>query len=96
MEALPDDFPGDTPAGAPMMVEKLPGILARRLPNEAKPKLVFTDRGKGFLHPSNGRVTTQDKAALDAVSLKAFQGDDASYQSGEFGDVLLHETAISC
>lgn len=78
-----------------MMVEKLPGILARRFPNEAKPKLVFTDRGKGYFRPSNGKVTTQYKAALDAAGLKAFQGDDASVQSGELGDCMLHETAVA-
>jgi hypothetical protein len=57
--------------------------------------LVFTDRGKGFFHASNGKVATEYKAALGAAGLKAFQGDDASVQSGELGDCMLHEAAVA-
>ena len=57
--------------------------------------MVLTDRGKGFFHPSNGKVTSEHKAALDAAGLKAFQGDDASVQSGELGDCMLHEAAVA-
>ena len=42
-----------------------------------------------------GKVPTEPKAALDAAGLKAFQGDDASVQSGELGDCMLHEAAVS-
>ena len=31
VEALPEGFPGDTPEGAVTLVEKLPGVLARRI-----------------------------------------------------------------
>ena len=51
--------------------------------------MVLTDRGKGFFHPSNGKVAPEHKAALDAAGLKAFQRDDASVQSGELGDCML-------
>ena len=35
------------------------------------------------------------KDALKSSGVKPFMGDDASVQSGTFGDVLLHATAVS-
>ena len=37
VEALPEGFPGDTAEGAVTLVEKLPGILAKRFPNGSQP-----------------------------------------------------------
>ena len=41
VEGLPEGFPGDTPEGAEILVEKLPGALARRFPDGSHPKLVI-------------------------------------------------------
>jgi hypothetical protein len=96
VEPLPDDFPGETPEGAAIVAEKIPGVLARRFPNaDAKPEITFTDRGRGFFNIKTGIVTPEYKAALEEAGLRAFQGDDASVQGGTIGDVLLHETAVS-
>jgi len=95
VEALPEGFPGETPEGAAIMTEKLPGVLARRFPNESKPKVLFTDRGRGFFNARNGNVTPKFKASLEQAGLRAFQGENALVQSGTIGDVLLHETAVS-
>ena len=77
-----------------MSAEKLPGVLARRFPNESQPKVVMTDRGQGFFHGSTGKITPEYKAALDAAGLRPFQGECAVGQPGRSGDVLLHETAV--
>ena len=77
-----------------MSAEKLPGVLARRFPNESQPKVVMTDRGQGFFHGSTGKIAPEYKAALDAAGLRAFQGECAVDQPGRGGDVLLHETAV--
>ena len=95
VESLPEGFPGDTPEGVETLVGKLPGILARRFPNETAPKYVMTDRGKGFFHSSTGKITPEYKAALEKAGLKPFQGENAKAQSGTFGDLLLHETAMA-
>ena len=77
------------------MVEKLGSILSIRFPNQSKPKIVMTDRGRGFFAPPTGKITRQYKAALESVGLKAFMGDDASAQPGLLGDMMLHETAAA-
>ena len=76
------------------MVEKLPGVLARRFPNESQPKVVMTDHGQGFFHVSTGKIAPEYKAALDAAGLRPFQGECAVEQPGRSGDALLHETAV--
>jgi hypothetical protein len=95
VEALPEGFPGDTPEGAATLVEKLPGILARRFPNVNQPKVVMSDRGNGFFHASTAKITPEYKAALEVAGLRPFQGDCAKEQPGTCGDVLLHETAVA-
>ena len=42
-----------------------------------------------------GKIRQGWKDALKSSGVKPFMGDDASVQSGSFGDVLLHETAVS-
>ena len=95
VEALPEGFPGETPEGAATLVEKLPGVLARRFPNASQPKVVMTDRGPGFFDAATGKITAEYKAALDAAGLRPFQGECAVDQPGRSGDALLHETAVS-
>ena len=77
------------------MVEKLVSILSIRFPNQSKPKIVMTDRARGFFVPPTGKIARQYKAALESVGLKAFMGDDASAQPGLLGDMMLHETAAA-
>ena len=56
---------------------------------------MFVDRGKGFYHTGNGRITDAFKRGLRECGLKAFWGDNASVQPGHLQEVLLHETAVS-
>ena len=93
IEPLPG-FPGENPEGARIAVGKLMGILNRRFPGENKPRVVMTDKGRGFFHP-NGTMTPEYRSALQDQNLRAMQGEDARLQPGKLGDVLLHETAIS-
>ena len=88
------EFSPTRPRGGVLSAEKLPGVLARRFPNESQPKVVMTDRGQGFFHGSTGKITPEYKAALDAAGLRPFQGECAVGQPGRSGDVLLHETAV--
>jgi hypothetical protein len=66
-----------------------------RFPNETKPKIVMTDKGKGFFHGFTSKITDEYKAGLRSVGLRAFMGDDAMNQCGDLQDVLLHETAVA-
>ena len=95
VELLPAAFPGETPEGAAIMVAMIPRILNARFPNAAKPRIVFTDRGRGFYHPSTGTITDEYREALRAHGLRPFAGEDASAQPGNISDVLLHETAVA-
>ena len=88
-------FPGETPEGAALIVNKLPGVLATRFPNEAKPKVVMTDRGQGFFDKITGQQTPHYGAALEAAGLRALAGHDASGQPGNLQDLMLHETAVA-
>ena len=85
IEVMPESFPGETPKGAQLAVERIPAILKQRFPNQARPKVTFTDRGKSFFHPHTGAVA----CALSGG------GDNASQQPGTLQDVLLHETAVA-
>ena len=64
VEALPEGFPGDTAEGAVTLVEKLPGILAKRFPNESQPKVVtFNERGSSRSGPHRHFLTILASAA---------------------------------
>jgi len=89
------DFPSDAPEGAAILAKTLPGILNTRFPNEAKPRVVFTDRGRGFYGIHTKKITAEFKEALEEEGFRAFNGDDASAQPGSMGDVMPHETAVS-
>jgi len=91
---LPEDFPGESPEGAAILAAKLLSVLKKRFPNEALPRIVYTDRGKGFFDLS-GKITPAWDAGLTAAGLRPYQGQDASSQPGKMGDTLLHETAVS-
>ena len=55
----------------------------------------MTDRGPAFYHASTGKITPEYKAALSQYGLRAMMGDDASQQSGDSQEVMLHETAVA-
>ena len=97
IEALPDDFPGETQAGAEVMVAKVRAGLNVRFQGDTAtpPRVLFTDRGNGFYDSGSGAITDKYKAALRLHHLRAFFGDDASVQPGQLQEVMLHETAVS-
>ena len=96
VEILDESFPGETPAGAAVLVSRIRGALNVRFQSAAtQPKFLFTDRGRGFFLPNSGAITPQYKQALVENNLQTFMGDDASSQPGSMQDFLLHETAVS-
>ena len=95
LELLPADFPGETPAGAAILVDKVRAAVNLRFPNGPKPRILFVDRGKGFYATSTARITPEFQAALRRNDLAAFMGDDARQQPGTLAQVLLHETTVA-
>lgn len=95
LELLPGDFPGETQAGAQIMVAKIRGILNVRFPSGDAPKILFTDRGNGFYESNSGKITDGYRTALQDHGLKAFMGRDASVQPGCLQELMLHETAMA-
>ena len=64
-------------------------------PSDARlPRTMFTDRGTG-MYSGMGSVVHAYEEAVDAEGFKLFWGPDASRQSPDMGDMLLHETAVS-
>ena len=92
---LPDDFPGDRPAGAETFVKAVRAALRVRFRGGQAPSVLFTDRGAGFFNPGNGVITLQYRTALAASGLRAFQGNVAAVQPGKLSDLMLHETAVA-
>ena len=91
-----DDFPGEEPAGAKVLVKKLlVAVSLRFCKSPSKPTWVFVDRGKGFYNPGHGKITPEFRDALSECCFKAFWGDDASVQPGHMQEIMLHETAVS-
>ena len=64
VELLPDDFPGDQPAGADVLVARVRAALNVRFQGTTPPRVLFTDRGAGFYNPGNGQITKEYKAAM--------------------------------
>lgn len=95
VELLPSDFPGETSDAVDQAVAKISLALSRRFPGDSKPRIVMSDRGPAFYHPSTGQITNGYRAALAAQGLRPMMGDDASKQAGDSQEVMLHETAIA-
>ena len=90
-----EDFPGETADGATLVIDRIPGVLARRFPNAKRlPRYVFVDRGRGFYTPA-GHITIKFKEALARAGLRPFAGEDASSQPPNIADILPHETVTS-
>ena len=94
IEALPEEFPGETEAGAAIMVARVRAALNIRFRDEA-PTILFTDRGNGFFESRSGKMTSGYRDALREHGLKAFMQDGAAIQPGELQEVMLHETAMA-
>ena len=95
VEALPENFPGETEAGAAVMVGKVRSALNIRFQGSTAPNILFTDRGNGFYNAGSGAITGEYRRALRSHGLRAYFGDDASMQPGQLQEVMLHETAVS-
>ena len=81
--------------GVAEFVERLPKVLSKMLGDSARwPRHVFTDRGTGLYNPQ-GRVVLAYEGALRRNGFHLYWGPDASQQSPDMGDMLLHETAVS-
>ena len=96
VEVLPENFPGEEPEGARMVVQKVRAALNIRFQGGSvpAPSVMWTDRGRGFFH-GNGSSTCEFKEALEENDFQAFWKDDASIQPGQLQEVHLHETAVS-
>ena len=95
LELLPMNFPGETEAGAALMVAKIRTILNIRFPGCNAPRILFTDRGNGFYESGSGKITGGYRRALRQHRLQAFMKADASIQPGCLQDLMLHETAMA-
>ena len=95
VESLPDNFPGQTEAGAALMVAKVRAALNIRFLKTRAPRVLFTDRGNGFFNSGSGAITEGYRRALRSHSLRAFFPRDASIQPGTLQEIMLHETAVA-
>ena len=94
VEVMPADWTVSG-EGLAMFVKRLSDILRRMLGQDARlPRTIFTDRGTG-LYSSRGRAVKAYSAAVKAAGFRLFGGDDASQQSPDMPDLLLHETAVA-
>ena len=55
----------------------------------------MSDRGPDLYHSGTGTITPDYKESLHRHGLRALMGEDASKQSGDSQEVLLHETAVA-
>ena len=82
-------------AGVASFVDRLPHILRKMLGPEARlPRHLFTDRGTGMYTPA-GKVVNEYADAVTRNGLHLYWGRDATRQSPDMGDMLLHETAVA-
>ena len=95
IEPLPDDFPGETPAGAAIMVARVRAALNVRFQSSSAPRVLFTDRGNGFFNAGTGAITDGYRSALREHKLRSFFKDNAAVQPGELQEIMLHETAVA-
>ena len=93
-------FPGETPEGARLLVERLPGLLDEMLGcSSKKPHTLFTDRGPGFYHRRWGTITGDYESACREHGFKPWAGANSKRgpraQPPDVADFLLHETTVS-
>ena len=84
------------PQGQAKVVAALPGILRKMLgTGEPQPKVLFTDRGPGYYHPSSGNICREYQEALEENGFTPSAGENAKWQPADIPDLLLHETAVA-
>jgi hypothetical protein len=94
IEVMPSDWTLDGD-GLAAFVDRLPRILSKMLGGTARlPRHVFTDRGTGMYIPA-GKVVRKYADAVQRNGFHLYWGPDATQQSPDMGDMLLHETAVS-
>ena len=94
VEVMPEDW-ALTGNGFAAFVDRLPKVLQKMLgPGARLPRHVFTDRGTG-LYNSQGNVVREYANAVSRNRFHLYWGADATKQSPDMADVLLHETAVS-
>ena len=91
---LPADWTLDG-AGMADVVHQLCGTLRRMLGSGVHlPRIIFTDRGTGMYTPA-GHMVEAYGSALKKAGFRTFWGLDATPQSLDMPDLLLHETAVA-
>jgi hypothetical protein len=81
--------------GMATMVHLLPKLLDSICGDDAKPRVVFTDRGPGLYQTSHGTICGKYKEALTKNNFRPFAGEDASWQPPDIADLLLHESVAA-
>ena len=93
-EAIPEDWKSDG-EGLADFVQRLPEALRYMLGPDARlPRMLFTDRGTG-MYTSTGKVVAAYNRSEKECGFRLYWGDDASQQSPDMGDLLVHETAVA-
>ena len=82
-ECFGADYPGECAEGAQIAAEKLRPILNIRFPNETKPKVVMTDKGKGFYDGWTSQMNPEYRTGLRKAGLRALMGEDNKIQPGQ-------------
>ena len=94
VELMPENWKVNA-SGLAFFVHKLPQILHSMLGPQAKlPRKIFTDRGTGMYAPT-GKIANKYYEAVQNEGFDVYWGPDASRQSPDMPDMLLHETAVS-
>lgn len=93
VEVMPADWRLDG-AGLAAFVGRLEAILKRMLGAAPLPRHIFTDRGTGMYIPK-GIVVRAYCEAVHTAGFKLHWGEDATRQSPDMPDLLLHETAVA-
>ena len=94
VEVMPPDWTLNG-KGVAAFVDRLPQILSKMFGTGSRlPRHVFTDRGTGLYTPQ-GRVVREYASAIQRNKFHLYWGPDATRQSPDMGDLLLHETAVS-
>lgn len=91
-----DDTWTQTGAGMSDMVDRLEGILKKRLGRDvALPRIILSDRGPGFYQSSTGHIVGEYHNALKRNGFRSYAGTDAGKQPPDMPDVFPHETAMA-
>ena len=92
---LPETFNAEEPEYIDLAIGKLQGVMNVRFPGTNKPRILMSDRGGAFYNSSSGYITDEYKASCDRHGFRPLMGDDASRQSGDSQDLMLHETTVA-